>query len=66
MKREPKQTLRCQLCNEVFETVREDAKFCSGACRQLAHRVRNGKSIVIRSKRLIGPGRFPAGSWDAR
>jgi len=66
MKREPMQTCRCELCGDAFETVRNDAKFCSPACRQLAYRVRHGKSIVIRSRRLIRPDKFAPGSWDTK
>ncbi len=54
MKREANKTCRCNLCGDAFETVREDAKYCSPACRQLAYRVSHGKSIVIRSRRLVG------------
>jgi hypothetical protein len=35
-------TRPCATCGEVFEPTRTDAKFCSGACRQLAYRRRKG------------------------
>lgn len=55
----------CQLCRQEFRASRYDAKWCTPACRQLAYRVSHGKSLVIRSKQLIGPNRFPKGSWDS-
>lgn len=33
-------TRACGECGEYFEPARADAKFCSGACRQKAHRKR--------------------------
>jgi hypothetical protein len=34
------ETRECLECNETFEPRRADAKFCSGACKQRAHRKR--------------------------
>ncbi len=33
----------CAACNKTFEPVRADARYCSNACRQKAHRRRQGK-----------------------
>jgi hypothetical protein len=32
--------LTCTVCKEKFASVRKDAKYCSGACRQWAYRLR--------------------------
>jgi hypothetical protein len=42
----------CYLCTKPFSPIRSDAKFCSPACRQLAHRIEHGRSQVIRSKQI--------------
>jgi hypothetical protein len=38
----------CELCGEVFEPARSDARFCSGACKQIAYRrrVTDRKSVT--------------------
>jgi hypothetical protein len=33
-KRDRKHSIRCEWCTEVVEVTREDAKTCSGRCRQ--------------------------------
>lgn len=66
MARSKDKTFRCELCDEAFETNRSDAVYCCNACRQLAHRIRKGRSIVVRSRRVIGRGKFLPGSFTAR
>jgi hypothetical protein len=39
----------CAMCGEKFKPTRKDARFCSGACRQRAHR---GVSRLKRSRKL--------------
>jgi hypothetical protein len=56
----------CQLCSAEFRSPRRHAMFCTPACRQLAYRLAHGKSKKVRSKQLVGPGKFPPGSWDTR
>jgi hypothetical protein len=39
--RESRDEVRCSVCNIGFRPRRADARFCSGACRQWAYRLRN-------------------------
>lgn len=32
---------KCEICSKRFEAVRSDAKYCSNACKQKAHTLRN-------------------------
>lgn len=52
--REKNRTCRCDVCGDAFETHREDAKYCSAACRQLAYRERNGISRGVWSQAIKG------------
>jgi hypothetical protein len=42
--RKRQKTSYCVQCNEEFATTRADAKYCSNACRQRAHRALAGCS----------------------
>ena len=37
--------LTCTVCKEEFATARKDAKYCSGACRQWAYRLREFAAV---------------------
>jgi protein-arginine kinase activator protein McsA len=39
-RKEDREGLACQNCSRPFDAKRRDAKFCSNACRQAAHRNR--------------------------
>jgi hypothetical protein len=52
----------CATCAEVFEPTRADARFCCGACRQLAYRKRKAvtadecdASVQFASRNTVGP-----------
>jgi predicted nucleic acid-binding Zn ribbon protein len=36
----------CSVCGKEFEPKRTDAKYCSAACKQRAHRARQGEKAL--------------------
>ena len=59
-----KHRFRCRECRRSFTCVRDDRRFCSGACRIRNFR-RRGEISAGKSEKITGPGlkELPAGSF---
>jgi hypothetical protein len=59
----------CEVCNEVFETTRTDATYCSPSCRQWAYRRRRSQgrdNKLAAAPRLALPATNPKQDTDSR
>jgi hypothetical protein len=52
---------RCESCGTEFKRTRTDARYCSNACRQRAHRAVTDKSSEVRSTTSIRNGAWERG-----